>query len=332
MSINLNLNEFEFLPILYNVPIIYPETIIESSKRAIYSIKFSFDGEHCMTTSQDFSVKLYNPFKKLLIKSYEKIHNNEILDICIFKDNSKFSSVGLEKQIFLTDTIKSSLIRKFYGHLDRVNSICTNFEETILVSGSQDCSVRIWDLKTQSKEPIQTLIDATDSISKVLCTQNNILSISLDGCLRIYDIRMGKNYKYDMKVSLNGFDISKDNNFLCLSGIDDCVRLLEIKSGKILKVFTGLHKSKNYSKVVKFSNDNKGIYVTSENNDIIYYDLIDEKKDKILRGHSNISSGFDINIRKEDIGISSGFDGKILLWNLNLNNDIFKNNENKLII
>ena len=310
----------QVIPIIYNVPVISPESIIPSHNKPIYCVKFSEDGDYCMTGSQDNIIKLFNPLKKQMIKSYENIHNNDVLDISISKDKTKFSSVGLDKYVFLTDSIKCSVLRRFNGHLDRINSICFNFDESILISGSHDCSVRLWDLKSQTREPIQTFIDAGDSVSKVISTTNQIISISIDGFIRVYDIRVGKMMKYNLMVSLNGIDISSDGNIVCVSGVDDCLRLIEINTGTILKVFAGLHKSKNYSKTVKFSKNDNGVFVTSENNDIVYYDLMDEKKDKIFRGHKKASSGFDINSKRQNISISGGFDGNIILWDLNKDN------------
>lgn len=45
--------------------------------------------------------------------------------------------------------------RKLRGHAARINSICMNEESTVALSGSVDGSVRIWDLKSRNKDPIQ---------------------------------------------------------------------------------------------------------------------------------------------------------------------------------
>jgi len=225
--------------------------------------------------------------------------------------------VGIDKQVFLTDSIKCNVLRRFPGHLHTINSICFNADESVLVSGSYDCSVRIWDLKSQNREPIQTLLDAKDSISKVIALQEKIISISIDGGLRIYDIRMGHMIKDDLEISLNGIDNSHDEKFLGISGTDDCLRLMESETGQIIKVFAGLHKSKNYAKTVKFSKENDGIFISSENNDVVFYDLVDEKKDKILRGHSKVTSGLDIHPKDKNLLVTCGFDCNIMLWDLN---------------
>lgn len=46
-------------------------------------------------------------------------------------------------------------MRKFRGHAARVNSVTMNEESTVALSSSVDGSVRIWDLRSRSKEPIQ---------------------------------------------------------------------------------------------------------------------------------------------------------------------------------
>ena len=146
-----------------------------------------------------------------------------------------------------------------------------------------------------------------------------IITVSIDNSVRTYDIRMGTMIRDDMQVSLNGLDVSNDEKFYAVSGVDDCLRLIEGETGQIIKVFAGLHKSKHYSKNVKFSRENDGIYVTSENNDVVFYDLVDEKKDKILRGHTKASSGLDINPKNKTILITSGFDCNLILWDLSEN-------------
>jgi len=312
-----NPSSAQVFPFVYNVPLLKPKTIISGHKLPIYCVKFSEDGDYCLSGSQDKSIKLWNPFKSLLIKSYDNIHSNDVLDVAISKDNTKFASVGIDKQVFLTDSIKCNVLRRFVGHLHTINSICFNFDESVLISGGSDCSVRIWDLKSQNREPIQTLLDSKDSISKVIALNEKIISISIDGCLRIYDIRIGSMIKDDMEISLNGIDKSNDEKFFCISGTDDCLRLMESETGQIIKVFAGLHKSKNYNKAVKFSKENDGVFITSENNDVVFYDLVDEKKDRILRGHEKVSSGLDIHPKDKNLIVSCGFDCKIMLWELN---------------
>ena len=60
--------------------------------------------------------------------------------------------------------------------------------------GSFDTTIRIWDCKSQSTKPIQVLEDAKDSVSCLQVVGHEILSGSVDGRVRVYDLRMGMVY------------------------------------------------------------------------------------------------------------------------------------------
>jgi mitogen-activated protein kinase organizer 1 len=59
-------------------------------------------------------------------------------------------------------------------------------------AGSYDASVRIWDCRSNSRDPVQILQDASDSVSSVQFSTYELLAASVDGCVRVYDIRMGR--------------------------------------------------------------------------------------------------------------------------------------------
>jgi mitogen-activated protein kinase organizer 1 len=281
-------------------------------KSCVYVTKFSKDGEHIMSGSQDKSIKLWNPYKGLMIKSYD-MHSHDVLDLAILQDNTKFASVGMDKQVYFTDSIKGNVIRRFYGHTDRINTIAINKNEEVLVSGSYDCSVRIWDLKSQNKDAVQTLSHAKDSITKVIVLRDKIVSASVDGKIRLYDIRMGQMLCDNFEFAINSFDISPDENFCIISGLDNGIRLYDMNNGEIINIYKDLHKCKTYPGTVKYSNTLEGFFATSENNDVIYYDILG-KNNKIFKGHSKVSCGLDTHPFKNNLFVTSGFDAKIILW------------------
>lgn len=58
-------------------------------------------------------------------------------------------------------------------------------------SGSFDATVRLWDCKSQSTKPIQVLEEAKDSISSLHVAGHELVTGSVDGRMRLYDLRMG---------------------------------------------------------------------------------------------------------------------------------------------
>jgi mitogen-activated protein kinase organizer 1 len=69
----------------------------------------------------------------------------------------------------------------------------SSYGESMLMmfSGSFDATVRIWDSKSKSYQPIQVFSEAKDSISSLCVAGHEIVAGSVDGRVRTYDLRMG---------------------------------------------------------------------------------------------------------------------------------------------
>ena len=62
-------------------------------------------------------------------------------------DNSKFVSSGGDRSVFLWDVMAGNTIRRIAGHMGRINVVEFNEDASVVVSGSYDSTVRIWDLR-----------------------------------------------------------------------------------------------------------------------------------------------------------------------------------------
>ena len=78
-----------------------------------------------------------------MIKHYRNIHNYDVYTLDISKDNSKFISGGGDKNIILTDVILGKYIRKYTGHTARVNSLCFNPDNNVIVIDERLRSVHL---------------------------------------------------------------------------------------------------------------------------------------------------------------------------------------------
>jgi len=61
----------------------------------------------------------------------------------------------------------------------------------VVVSGSFDATVRVWDCRSQSQKPIMVLEEAGDSVSGLCVGGAEIVTGCVDGRVRVYDLRMG---------------------------------------------------------------------------------------------------------------------------------------------
>ena len=113
----------------------------------VLNCKFSPNGKYCMSCGYDRTIKLWNPHSNLEIETY-KGHSYEILDLDITPDNSKFASCGKDRTILLWDVEYASRgpSRRIRAHDQTMNAVCYSFNGSVLFSGSDDRTVKIWDL------------------------------------------------------------------------------------------------------------------------------------------------------------------------------------------
>lgn len=87
------------------------------------SIEFAFlfvgDGNYCITCGSDKSVKLWNPHREVLLKTYSG-HGYEVLDAQASCDNSQICSCGMDKSVVVFDVATGNAVRKYRGHAGKV--------------------------------------------------------------------------------------------------------------------------------------------------------------------------------------------------------------------
>ena len=178
-------------------------TTLSSHKGAVNAAVFNSDGGYCMTGGDDRRVLLWNPWRETAdaatapfpIKDYSA-HNQRVLDIAIAKDDRSFASCGGDKTVFVWDVGSGRVLRRLVGHEQRVNAVAYAAECSVLLSASYDTTVRCWDCRSRNAAPIQVLADHADSVSSVAVCAHEIITGSIDGCARAYDLRVGKMLLY----------------------------------------------------------------------------------------------------------------------------------------
>ena len=186
-----------------------------------------------MSGAADRTIKWWNIVTGACLQTYDKGHNHEVFDIDVCDDNKKFASVGGDKTAFIWDVFTATVVRKFIGHDQQINCVSYNQLYNVLVTGSYDATVKIWDLEARNMRPIQTLFDFTDSVTKIQVTTDQIICASVDEHLRIYDIRMGKLYTQHMNAPVNGLYAWGDDDYVICTTTENKIMLYDKAEGKI---------------------------------------------------------------------------------------------------
>ncbi|KAK8810028.1 hypothetical protein WA538_003580, partial [Blastocystis sp. DL] len=270
-----------------------------------------------MTCGQDRSICLWNPARDdmkdgFLIKRYKGPHSNSVNDVSVAPDNQTFVSGGEEREVYLWDVTNAKVLRRFYGHSQRINTVCYNPEGSVIASGSYDTTVKLWDTKSHSSQCIQTLSDAADSITSICMDDTSIVTGSVDGTVRSYDIRMGKLYEERTGVPICSVSLSKDNQCIVASTTSSSVLCFERASGLLLNEYRG-HICEEYKIESILNNTDEYIITGSENGKVYFYDLISTKVHHTLEYHDKPISSIRQHPENRTLLVAS-FDGIVSVW------------------
>lgn len=219
----------------------------------------SSPGTYILTGSADRTIRLYNPTPSTalpqiksrigstpkpavpegrLIQTYSA-HGYEVLSLDVSTSNETFVSSGGDRNVFLWDVASATTLRRFSGHTSRVN--CVKFAgegNSIVVSGGFDTTVRLWDVRSSSVKAVQVLEEAKDSITSLCVHGAEVVSGSVDGRVRSYDVRMGRMTTDVVGVSgVTSLWMTRDGNAVLVGGLDSKLRLMDREKGTCLKMY-----------------------------------------------------------------------------------------------
>lgn len=140
--------------------------------------------------------------------------------------------------MFLWDVQTAQTIRRWTGHAGRVNrGVFGGDGDSVIVTGSFDGTVKIWDVKSGAYKPIMTLDDAKDSITDVAIHDAEIVSSSVDGRVRSYDLRMGMCQVDVVGYPCTSLAVSQKGTEVLVGALDSSIRLMDRVNGELLRTY-----------------------------------------------------------------------------------------------
>lgn len=331
----------------------------------IRAVKFSHDGKYCISAGQDRTVRLFNPTRidpayvpntnatlsakdlsigtdldsippALPIQEYSDGHTHPISAIDIDDSSTTLLSTS-DKSLIVTDVLTRKLKRRFQGHTGRINSVTCSSGGSVLLSGSYDGTVRIWDGRSFSSNPVQVLSDASDSVSCVKVLQDKtpgheiceIVTASIDGCVRSYDLRRGlvrvddlnegkriKDQNHNAGIALTSFSCTSDFKCDAVSCLNGSIHLMERSTGTLLNTCFGAHTSGRYSLECNITADDQYIATGSEDGSVVFYDFVSGRAVQTLKGHTRPTCSIACHPSRKhsSLIITSSFDGSAIVW------------------
>ncbi|KAK4534892.1 hypothetical protein CDCA_CDCA03G0917 [Cyanidium caldarium] len=171
----------------------------------VLSLKWNRSGTRLLTSSVDHTVAVWRAADATATCEQQfTCHRAPALDVDWQSDDT-FASSGSDKMVYVCKVGDAQPLRVFYGHQDEVNSVEWDPTGTLLASGSDDCTVKVWKPirdGTSGTEPVAAIgggacsylvRDYTEHTKEVYTvrwgpTANaRLASASFDGTVRIWD-------------------------------------------------------------------------------------------------------------------------------------------------
>ncbi|VDP28367.1 unnamed protein product [Soboliphyme baturini] len=155
-------------------------------------------GRHLISASSDTTVKVWNAHKGFCMSTL-RTHKDYVKALAYAKEKEHVASAGFDHAIFLWDvntltaltalnnTVTTSALN---GCKNSVYALAMNPSGSVLVSGSTEKIIRVWDPRTCQK--IMKLRGHTDTVKSVVLSRDGTLCLSggSDGSIRLWHLGM----------------------------------------------------------------------------------------------------------------------------------------------
>ncbi|KAI5963079.1 SWD3 [Candida pseudojiufengensis] len=324
----------------------------------LYRLKHSFDETNPITSirispdNQYVALATLNKIKVYDFNTYKLIteltgHSKGISDIKFSPINSNIiasCSDDLTIRIWSFQTRNSSsstsqCLKIFRKHTYHITTIQFNNKGNLLISGSADETITIWDII--SGKILTTLAAHSDPISSLVLTPDNsiIISASYDGLIRLFDLESFQCLKTLTTSTSHGtatsslstkdlqnfpvanVSISPNGKYILSTNLDGKIRLWNYMDNKVVKTFVGVDGKpicEKYNCESRFiiSNDGKNLIVSGSDKDgIICWDI---KSKSIVWNYQDNDAILSIDsINNGQYLVSGGLNGVVNIFELN---------------
>lgn len=311
------------------------DTMTTSHPHKVSSSSKLVRSSNTTTTSTTIGTKIKNLPHALPIQVYSDGHTQGITAMDVDDTSTTLLSAS-GKNFIITDVISCTMKRRIQDHTGRINTVATMSNGNLYLSGSYDGTVRIYDGKSSHhSKPIQILRDASDSISCIRILDNNtndnetnIITTSIDGCMRTYDIRRGllKIDNFGKDVALTCVCPTNTDQLCCaVSSLHGTIYLMERSTGHIVNTYSGGHTFGKYSIDCTITSDNQCIVSGSEDGKVVFYHLESGRIVQTLLGHtmpvcsvscypSLVHDDENAVQNKGSLTITASYDGNAIVW------------------
>lgn len=254
---------------------------LESHSSAAPCVAFSSDSQTLAFGDWVHPVRLWNPKTGAVLGEFQLGYR---INFLVFSPDDQQLAIASHDVVQLCEARTGSALQTLKGHAQDVSSLAFSPDGQLLASGSNDRSIRLWDMKIGAT--LHVMEEHSSIVNCVAFAPNNhhIASASSDNTIRLWDVKSGavRTLKgHSDTVSSVAF--SPDGQQLASASWDRTARLWELKTEKTLKVLRGHF---GIITSISFSPDSQQLASASNDKTVMLWEPKREETVQNSDGHS----------------------------------------------
>ena len=214
----------------------------------------------------------------------------------------------------ITPTEYISAVKIFTGHSSFINCLVFSPDGQVLISGSADKTIKIWNLLTGQE--IRTLLGHLGFVNFLAITPDgqSLVSASADKIIKIWNLSTGKEIR-SLKGHagfVNFLAITPDGQTLVSASGDKTIKIWNLSNGKEIRTLKGHSNSVNS---LAISPDGKTLFSASADKTIKVWNLAEGKEIRTLIGHTSFVNYLAISLDGKKL-FSGSADKTIKIWDV----------------
>jgi len=144
--------------------------------------------------------------------------------------NDKVVACGSDNDINIYNLPKKALIKQLRGHTRTVTSLCVETTRDLVVSGSEDWTIKVWNWQ-KNNALLRTLRGHTRSVVRIIVLSERwLVSASMDHSVRVWSIGSGccEGEKYTETAVVDM--LQKDDGTLIMCGEDNKIYVWSVET------------------------------------------------------------------------------------------------------
>ncbi|KAI0018638.1 WD40 repeat-like protein [Xylariomycetidae sp. FL0641] len=289
----------------------------------VFSAKFNPSGSFIASGSMDRSILLWNSSGACDNYGVLNGHRGAVLDLQWSRDSEILYSASADMYLASWDLTSGERIRKYEGHEEIINCLdISKRGEDMLVSGSNDGFIGIWDPRTKH---IQAYIETDFPVTAVAMSEagNEVYSGGIDNDIKVWDLRK-RAVVYSMlghNDTITSLRVSPDSQSLLSYSHDSTAKTWDIRpfapTDRHIRTFDGAQMGLEQNLVrASWDQTGKKIAVGAGDGTVIIWSSDNGKLLYKLPGHKGAVNCAEFNPGEEPLILSASSDHRLLLGEL----------------